>query len=95
MTSVVCNVLERLIKESVIVHLENVTKMIDNGNPVDAIYLDFAKAWIKCLHRRLMKKLDAHGMNGNGLCWINGWLTNRKQRVLLIGKMSDWLQVLS
>ena len=36
-------------------YLETVTKLLDEGVPVDIIYLDFAKAFDKVPHARLLK----------------------------------------
>ena len=40
-------------------YLENVTKVLDEGDPLDIIYLDFAKVFDKVPHKRLIKKLEA------------------------------------
>ena len=39
--------------------------------------------------------LDAHGITGNVLKWIENWLSNRKQRVVLNGCFSEWRDVVS
>ena len=62
--------------------LEFVTVYIDKGLPVDAIYLDFQKAFDKVPHERLLRKVAAHGISGNVLRWIQRWLSNRQQRVV-------------
>jgi len=49
--------------------LEEVTNYIDSGYPVDVICLDFQKAFDKVPHRRLIIKLEAHGIDGNILQW--------------------------
>ena len=36
--------------------LEDITRVIDDGNDVDVIYLDFCKAFDKVLHKCLLKK---------------------------------------
>ena len=59
--------------------LDRVTKWIDNGDPVDAVFLDFAKAFDEVPHARLMMKLRAHGISGNVYTWIENWLTERRQ----------------
>ncbi len=57
---------------------------------VDRIYLDFQKAFHKAPHMRLLTKLKAHGVNGNILKWIEDWLSERKQRVVINGISSAW-----
>ena len=39
--------------------------------------------------------LNAHGISGEILNWINAWLTPREQRVVLNGEKSDGLLVAS
>ena len=80
---------------NLLAYLENVTKHVDNGLPVDTLYLDFAKAFDKVPHRRLLMKLKAHVIDGVVLEWIRRWLIDRKQRVILNGETSDRLPVLS
>ena len=75
--------------------LEIVTNYVDQGFPVDAIYLDFSKAFDKVPHKRLVSKLHAHGIAGNVNHWIEAWLSNRNQRVVLNGKFSEWASVTS
>ena len=73
----------------------DVTKWLDEGSPVDIIYLDFKKAFDKVPHQRLLLKLKAHGI-GNGIInWIEKWLIGRRQRVVVDGEVSNWKAVLS
>jgi hypothetical protein len=44
---------------------------------------------------RLLNKCRAHEIRGRVLHWIRGWLTGRRQRVVLNGKFSSWEEVLS
>ena len=74
---------------------EEVTKTLDRGEAVDLVYLDFAKAFDTVPHCRLFKKLEAHGLGGNVLNWIKGWLSNRRQKVCIEGESSDWARVTS
>ena len=76
-------------------YLEKVTKVWEDGDPLDIIYLDFAKAFDKVPHKRLIKKLETHGISGNVSRWIKNWLTDRRQRVNINGKASNWANVLS
>lgn len=59
------------------------------------IYLDFAKAFDKVPVERLLKKVKAHGIEGELLRWIEKWLKGRRQRVVLNGEKSSWSWVLS
>ena len=76
-------------------YLEDLTRLIDQGHSVDIVYLDFAKAFDKVPHRRLLRKCEGLGINGNVLGWIREWLKDRRQRVVLNGKASDWRDVTS
>ena len=71
------------------------TKHAANDLPVDVIYLDLAKAFDKVPHRRLLEKLKAHGIEGQVLSWIQAWLTNRTQRVVIQGAKSEESEVRS
>ena len=33
--------------------IEDITKWVDDGSPVDVVYLDFQKAFVKVPHQRL------------------------------------------
>jgi hypothetical protein len=68
---------------------EELTKYIDEGTPVDVFYLDFAKAFDKVPHGRLIIKLQAKGIVGKLLKWIEEWLANRTQRVAVEGIESE------
>jgi hypothetical protein len=68
---------------------------MEEGESVDVIYLDFAKAFDKVPHRRLLEKLKSHGIKGTLWNWIKEWLSDRQQRVCLQGHASGWRAVLS
>jgi hypothetical protein len=75
--------------------LQAVTDGIDKGELLDVLYLDFQKAFDKVPHKRLRIKLEELGIGGNLLRWIENWLNQRKQRVVLNGENSDWVKVTS
>ena len=66
--------------------LEEITKWIDDGLPVDIIYLDFQKAFDKVPQQRLLLKL---------IDWVEQWPTDRRQSVVVDGEVSNWKLVLS
>ena len=75
----------------------DIARQLDKTNvkQVDAILLDFAKAFDKVPHRRLTHKLQHYGITGPTLHWITAFLTHRTQRVLLDGTSSDSVPVSS
>ena len=46
-------------------------------------------------HARLINKLYAYGIRGNLLQWIQNFLTDRKQKVIVQGEESQWADVAS
>ena len=75
--------------------LEFITKAVDDGLPVDEIFLDFKKAFDKVNHELLLYKLDKMGIKGNVLSWISSFLNDRMQRVRVNGSYSSWTSVTS
>ena len=61
----------------------------------DLIIMNFAKAFDKVPHRRLLHKLDYYGIRGSTHKWFNSWLSVRTQKVVLDGQASDPVPVLS
>ena len=68
---------------------------IDVGTQTDVVLLDFAKAFDKVNHSSLLKKLDHYGIRGQTFNWIQQFLFERTQRVILDGVLSDSAPVLS
>ena len=75
--------------------LHDIQKSVIKGEQVDMVYLDFEKAFDKVPHDLLIEKLQSFGIYGNLVKWLNSYLTNRQQRVVLEGKSSSWLEVTS
>ena len=122
LTSLVCKILESIIKDKIIDFLDEnelirdtqhgftrgrscltillefldvATDSFDKSKQLDVAYLDFSKAFDKVPHRRLILQLKLHGINAKTLAWIELWLSERQQRVLLNGSKSKWENVLS
>ena len=45
--------------------------------------------------QRLILTLKAHGMGNSIINWIEQWLTDRRQRVVVDGEVSSWKSVLN
>ena len=50
--------------------LGEITKWVDDGSPVDVVYLDFQKAFDKVPHQRLLLKLKVHAIGNDVINWI-------------------------
>ena len=66
--------------------LHEIGKSLDQRIQTDILYLDFSKAFDKVDHRLLLKKLSNFGICGNLLNWFQNYLTNRHQKVTVLGK---------
>ena len=120
LTSIPCKILESIIKDVLVKHLDTlikpsqhgfmrnksvttnllefmevITSAVDDGDTVDVVYLDFAKAFDKVPKERLLHQLESHGVKRWLLDWIRAWLSDRQQRVVLNGEFSSWSEVLS
>ena len=69
--------------------------LIEEGKAFDLIYTDFSKAFDSVPHCRLINKLKTLGITGDVLGWIESFLTNRKQKVVVEGEMLSWTDVKS
>ena len=104
LTSVVCKLLESLLRDHMVNFLERnnvlkdtqhgslrgrscltnlleyteiISKWVDDGSPVDVIYLDFLKAFDKVSHQRVLIKLVA--WNGSQHCNMDTKLASRQK----------------
>ena len=69
--------------------------MLDEGMPVDAVYLDFRKAFDSVPHLRLLRKLEGYGIGGKLLAWVKDFLNDRTQFVSVSGMASPCSKVTS
>ena len=75
--------------------LDSWTEYLESGGQIDVIYTDLEKAFDKVPHKRLISKLRSYKINEDVIAWIQAFLENRKQRVHINGKYSQWASVLS
>ena len=61
----------------------------------NVMYMDFAKAFDSVPHKRLISKVNALGIKGDILQWIQSFLSDRKQIVVVEVKPSSWENVIS
>ena len=61
----------------------------------DIILMDFAKAFDKVPHKRLLYKLHWYGVRGSIHHWIQSFLNNHTQRVIIDGTLSSSMSITS
>ena len=74
---------------------EDISFALDHQKQIDIILLDFSKAFDTVPHQRLMTKLRYYGINGSTYNWIQTWLTQRTQCVVLNSESSSPVSVMS
>ena len=72
-----------------------VLQNLDRKHSVDILYFDLAKAFDMVPHSKLINKLKAMNLNKKLVTWIEDYLRGRKQRILVRGELSEWLEVFS
>lgn len=69
--------------------MDFITNSLSKGNAVDVVFMDFAKAF-DAVH-----KLSAYGIIGHTLKWLESFLKNCRQKVVLAEFSSEWKEVRS
>ena len=82
-----------MIPAKVLLFKNYIEKCLDQGEPVDVLYLDFNKAFDTVPHQRLLLKLKSSGVNGKALQFIESFLLDRVQRVKIRDELSDPVEV--
>ena len=75
--------------------LNDWTLAVNNHAKVDAVYIDFAKAFDSISHIKLLTKIHAYGSDTYLLNWISNFLSERTQSVCIGNTFSKFLPVLS
>ena len=75
--------------------LDSWVKTLGMGVCIDVVYCDFMKAFEEVPHRRLIQIREHYGINNPMLGWIQTFLYNMKQRIIVNGQASDCQQALS
>ena len=61
---------------------------IDNGLLNGVIFVDLKKAFDAIDHKILLQKLRCYGVDDSALLWFSSYLTDRKQKCFVNGKLS-------
>jgi hypothetical protein len=65
-------------------------KAVSAGKDIRVVFLDISKAFDRVWHEGLIHKLKGHGITGTLLRWLQSYLTDRQQRVIINGAKSEW-----
>ena len=76
--------------EQNLLHVVNfISQALNKGNFCIGIFLDLKKAFDVCSHDILLKKLKKFGIEGKAHDWFKSYLLNRKQKVDIMGNLSE------
>ena len=73
--------------------VDDVSRNMDTGKQTDCLVMDFSKAFDKVSHSLLIHKLHHYGITGKTNRWINSFLSQRSQCVVVEGVSSDRVPV--
>ena len=78
-------------------YMDDITRSMDTHTKtqIDAVYLDYAKAFDTVSHPKLIHKLKSIGISGRLLSFIENFLSERKQCVKLENQLSTEISVIS
>ena len=68
-------------------------RALDEGKEIRVVFCDISKAFDRVWHKGLIYKLKAIGIKGKLLNWIENYLSERKQRVVINNTNSDWREI--
>ena len=83
----------RCTEDQMLLFYDAVAREVDCGRSVDAVYLDFSKAFDVIVHELLLEKLASLGFDQNVLAWISSFVSGRTMRVAVGGECSTRREV--
>ncbi len=75
--------------------IEEIYRHLDKGQQTEIVILDFSKELDTVPHQRLLMKLRNNDIRDEMNAWIDSWLKNRCQSVVIDGEKSEEAQVRS
>jgi len=74
-------------ESQIITVCQDLADSLDEATRLDAIIIDFSKAFVLVPHDRLLKKIAASGVDSRVVVWIREFLIDRSQRVRVGGAL--------
>ena len=82
-------------KSQLLITTDEFIQNFESKTQTDVGVLDFSKAFDVVPHQLLLHKLNHYGIRGTTLNWIQNFLTNRTQKVVVDGSSSESARVRS
>ena len=74
--------------------MEENTKWVNDELPMNKVFFDFQKTFVKVPHTKLLTKLKVYCIDESMISWIYTWLTDKRQMKLVDREISNWKPVL-
>ena len=75
--------------------MQDIADCLDNGDKIDAIIVEFSKAFDLVPQGRLLTKIAKAGVDIRVIGWIREFPSDHMQRVRVDGKLSEEVRVMS
>lgn len=72
---------------------DDICKSLEQKHDVRVVFLDLSKAFDRVWHKGLLFKLKQLGITGPLLQWLENYLSERHQRVVIDGHSSGWIRI--
>ena len=79
----------RSCETQLLIFVDELLRSMSEGKQIDAVIMDFSKAFDMVPHNSLLFKLSGYGIQDKTLDWIKSFLSDRSQRVVVEGEQSD------
>ena len=86
---------KRFCETHLVTLIEDLMRNSIAGNQPDLVLIDFSKAFNKVSHQKLLLKLHRYGIRGTTLKWIQAFLSDRTQTVVIDNEKSATVPVTS
>ena len=86
---------KRSCETQLLLFVDELVRDMAKGKQTDVAVMDFSKAFDVVQHKRLLSKLQYHGIQGSTWKWIKDFLSDRTQQVVVDGEVSDVAPVVS
>ena len=70
-----------------------IVEAMDRGKDIRFLFLDVSRAFDRVWHSGVLAKLKRYGFNGRLLKWLENYLTDRQQRVVVEGAQSTYVDI--